>query len=516
DNVTLVDAGDAVQGGAVGKLTEGEAIIQLMNEVGYDIMTPGNHEFDYQVPQMLYLMDMFEGAVIASNFIDLDTNTTIFDAYELIDYGSFQIAYVGIVTPETYTSSTPAYFQDEEGNLLYSFCEGQDGTALYATVQASVDDAISNGADYVIAIAHLGIEEAAAPYRSTDVIANTTGIDVLLDGHSHSVVEAAEIENANGDIVIVNQTGSKFSHLGKITINDNTGTITAELISSETYTDKDPEILSSIDAINETQAELLQQVVGTIDTPLIINDPETGELLVRSSETNLGNFCADALRYILDTDIALANGGGIRSDIEAGEVTYEDIIAVFPWNNNAISIEISGQVILDALEMGATAYPEENGGFLQVSGLTYSIDTSIPSSVVVDETGGFVEVNGEYRVTNVMIGDENLDLDEMYSVGGLDYLLQLGGDGMTMFEGATVIKDKYAIDNEVLMTYLSEGDFGDMYDNLYGQGRISIADGTTTESTFPIMYGIGLLVVLAILLFVVIKQTISRKRKDAA
>lgn len=482
DNVTLVDAGDAIQGSAIGLLTEGEAIIELMNEVGYDIMTLGNHEFDYKVPQMLYLMDLFTGTVVSSNFMDLTTGTSVFDAYEIVDYGSFQVAYVGITTPETYTKATPSYFQDEDGDFIYGFCEGNDGQNLYDNVQDSVDAAIAKGADYVIALAHLGIDEDAEPYRSTDVIANTTGIDVMIDGHSHTEIVGEEILNEDGDIVILNQTGEKFDNLGKITINYTTDTITAELISSEDYTKKDETVQALVDEINAEQAELLQQVVATIDTALVINDPDTDEFLIRSSETNLGDFCADAYRYVLETDIGIVNGGGIRADIDAGEVTYEDIIAVHPFGNYATSIEVSGQVILDALEMGASAYPGNSGGFLQVSGLTYTIDSSISSSVVVDDMGGFVSVEGEYRVTNVMVGDEPLDLNKLYTVGSHDYLLLSGGDGMTMFEGATVLKSMYAIDNEVLITYMTEVGLEDNYDNIYGQGRITIVDGSSANT----------------------------------
>lgn len=483
DNVTLVDAGDAVQGGAVGKLTNGEAIIELMNAVGYDIMTLGNHEFDYQVEQMLYLMEMFTGITVSSNFIDLLTGESVYDPYTIVDYGSFQVAYVGITTPETYTKATPAYFQDDDGNFIYGFCEGDDGENLYQNVQESVDAAIAEGADYVIAVAHLGIDEASSPYTSTEVIANTTGIDVLLDGHSHTEVEGVEIANKDGDMVITNQTGEKFDNLGKITIDNSTGTITAELISSDDYTEKDATIQALVDGINEEQGVLLEQVVTTIDTTLIAYDLETDEEIIRSQETNLGDFCADAYRYVLDTDIALVNGGGIRSNIEAGEVTYADIIAVHPWGNYAMSVEVSGQAILDALEMGASSCPSSSGGFLQVSGLTYTINTSIESSIVTDEYGSFVSVDGEYRVSNVMVGDEALDLEKMYSVASHNYLLENGGDGMTMFQDATVIASMFAIDNEVLMTYMTDYDIDGKYDDVDGDGRITIIDGSEDTST---------------------------------
>ncbi len=489
-NVTLVDAGDAVQGGAIGKLTSGEAIIDLMNEVGYDIFTPGNHEFDYQMEQFYKLMNSFNGSVISSNFIELSTNKSVYDAYEIVSYGDFEIAYVGITTPETFTKSTPAYFQDGNGNFIYSFSEGNNGQTLYNNVQNSVDKAISEGADYVVAVAHLGVEEGSNPYRSTDVIANTTGIDVIIDGHSHTTLENEIIKNKNGEDVILNQTGDKFENLGKITINNNTGEITAELISGDEetgYTKKDAEVQSKVDEVNAEFEVLLNTVIAHSEVDLVVNDPETGDRLIRNQETNLGDLCADAYRSMLDADVAIVNGGGIRADVSAGDITYGDVIAVHPWGNNAMSVEVSGQVILDALEMGAKSSPEESGGFMQVSGLTYTINTAIPSSVVTDEQGGFVKVDGAYRVGEVVIGGEPIDLDKMYVLAAHDYMLLHFGDGMTMFKDAKVVKPMFMVDNEVLMTYIQDdlnGVVTDDYANIDGQGRIKIVN-ETIEPTNP-------------------------------
>lgn len=481
DNVTLVDAGDAVQGDSIGKLTEGEAIIDMMNAVGYDYMAPGNHEFDYKVDQFLVLMDMFEGTVISSNFIDLSTGDAVYDAYGIeeytIDGTTYKVAYVGITTPETLVSSSPTYFQDENGDYIYSFCQGNDGEDLYANVQASVDAALAEGADYVVAIGHLGIEEEASPYTSIEVIENTTGIDVMIDGHSHSEIIGQEVWNEEGDVVILNQAGEKFDNLGVITIDPTTDEITAKLVSAEEYTEEDETVKAVVDAWIAEFEELLNEVVATTEVTLAAYDPETGDRLVRTQETNLGDLCADAYRTILDADIALINGGGIRADIEIGDITYADIIAVQPFGNMATSIEVSGQVILDALEMGSSASPEENSAFLHVSGMTYTIDTTIESSLVVDESGCFVSVDGEYRVTDVMIGDEPLDLEKMYVVAGYDYMLLSYGDGLTMFKDAEVVRSEVMIDNEVLIDYITDelgGVVGEEYSNINGEGRITI------------------------------------------
>jgi len=164
-NVTLVDAGDAVQGAAIGTLSKGEYIVEIMNYVGYDIVVPGNHEFDYGMEQMLALMDMHDAAVVSANFIDLRTGETVFEPYQIIDYGDVQVAYVGITTPKAFTSSTPKYFQDDKGNYIYSLSEDDTGEALYNVVQKAVDDAIEAGADYVIAVGHCGIGDDVKPWQ---------------------------------------------------------------------------------------------------------------------------------------------------------------------------------------------------------------------------------------------------------------------------------------------------------------------------------------------------------------
>ncbi|WP_409969375.1 DUF3089 domain-containing protein [Bengtsoniella intestinalis] len=484
--VTLVDAGDFVQGDAIGALTDGEAIIEIMNQVGYDIVTLGNHEFDYQVPQMFYLMEQLESDVVSCNFVDTATGASVFDPYVIYSYGDVDVAYVGITTPETFTKATPSYFMDENGDFIYGFCQGNNGQDLYDTVQTAIDEALADGADYVIGIAHLGIEETAAPWRSTDVIANTTGMDVLIDGHSHTEAAGEEVANLDGDMVLMSQTGEKFNNIGKITITDDG--ITAELVSVEDYTEKDATVQTVIDDINADFETLLNSVVATSDVALIATDLATGAEIVRSQETNLGDLVADAYRTVLDADVAIINGGGIRADIAAGDITYADIIAVNPWGNNATSVRVTGQVLLDTLELGAISAPEVNPAFMQVSGMTYTIDTTIPSSVVTDDKGSFLRVDGDYRVTDVMIGGQPLDLEAYYTVGSHDYMLLSFGDGMTMFEGAEVVKDRVMVDNELLIAYVEDmlgGVVGDAYAHPNGQGRITIlteAADTTAAS----------------------------------
>ncbi len=472
--VTLVDAGDAVQGGPVGKLTTGMAIVDIMNAAEYDIFVLGNHEFDYQIPRMFELMEAMDAEIVSSNFIDLETGESVFNAYAIVSYGDVDVAYVGITTPESFTKSTPTYFQDENGEFIYGFSEDESGEALYANVQASVDAALEDGADYVIALGHLGVDEQSAPWRSTDVIENTTGIDVFIDGHSHTTI-TEEIANEDGETVLLNQTGAYFSSLGKIMIDTEENSITAELITE--YEPENAEVKAVVDEIIAEHEVLLNEVVAQTDVVLAVTDPATGERMIRNSETNLGNLAADGYRYLLEADVALVNGGGIRADIEVGEVTNNDIISVHPFGNNATLVAVTGQMLLDALEMGSKNAPEESGGFLHVSGMTYAIDTTIPSSVVTDDKGSFVSVDGEYRVFDVTVGGEPLDLDEVYTVASHDYMLLSFGDGMTMFDGAEVLREYVMVDNEVLINYITEnlgGVVGEEYSDVYGEGRITM------------------------------------------
>ncbi len=483
DHVTLVDAGDAIQGGPIGKLTTGQAIVDIMNQVGYDVFVLGNHEFDYQVPRMMELMSQMQAKVISSNFMDLAKGEPVYEPYTIISQGGIDVAYIGITTPESFTKSTPTYFQDTNGAFIYGFEEGNQGKDLYENVQASVDKAKAEGAEYIVAVGHLGIEETSAPWRSYDVIANTTGIDVFIDGHSHSMIEGEVIKDKAGEDVILNQTGTKFEGIGKVMINPTTDMITAEVVKE--YEEKDTTVAGFINGINQEFEEILNQVVAKTETPLAVTDPATGERMIRNRETNLGNLVADGYRVTLEADVALVNGGGIRADIEVGDITNEEIINVHPFGNNGTTVRVSGQVIQDALEMGAQNAPGESGGFLHVSGMTYTIDTTIPSSVKTDDQGAFLGVEGAYRVKDIMIAGQPIDLNQSYVVASHDYLLLSYGDGMTMFKDAEVVKDRVIVDNEILINYIKEnlgGVVGDSYANVYGENRITVLTEQMEES----------------------------------
>jgi 2',3'-cyclic-nucleotide 2'-phosphodiesterase (5'-nucleotidase family) len=472
--VALVDAGDAVQGDAIGTLSKGSYIVDIMNKVGYDVATPGNHEFDYGMDRFFELRDMAKFPYVSTNFIDLATGKPVLEPYAMLTFNGVKVAIVGVSTPMTISTSTPTFFQDAAGNFIYGFGQKDGAQGFYTIVQSAVDAAIAEGADYVVGLVHLGIDAITSPYTSSELIENTRGIDVVIDGHSHSTIECERIKNLDGERVLLTQTGTKLAAVGMLYITKE-GSMSTGLITSAPEKDADTE--AYIATIQAQFEDLLNEVVAKTDVDLTIFEPGTdpGVRIVRNSETNLGDLCADAYRYISGADIAFVNGGGVRTNIPMGDITYGAIIKVHPFGNELCMVEATGQEILDALEMGSRVTPSENGGFLQVSGLTYEIHTYIPSSVKVDENNMFVSVDGEYRVKNVMIGGEPLDLAKTYTLASHNYMLKNAGDGFTMFQDNTFILDSIMIDNQVLINYIVDGLgglVGEEYADPHGQGRI--------------------------------------------
>ncbi len=488
-HVLLVDNGDSIQGEPVGTMTTGEANIKLMNAVGYDIATMGNHEFDYGMDRFFELSKMANFPYISCNFNK--GGELQFAPYVIKEFDGVKIAFVGITTPKTLTSSTPKYFQDENGNFIYGFFEDETGEGLYNAVQKAVDDARAEGASIVIAMAHLGNEAECSPYTYKDVIANTTGINALLDGHSHDT-DHVEMRNKARETVLRQGCGTKLEGVGYLKIAAKNGAMKAGVMmwnnddfnATQLY-QLDTDVTKAVAEATETLNAKLAEVVAKTDVELTINDPvavtEDGKAvrIIRNAETNLGDLCADAYRYVSGADIAFVNGGGIRVSIKEGDITLNDILKVHPFGNALCVCEATGQQILDALEFGAKDVPGEFGGFLQVSGLTYEIHTSVPSSVKLDEKGLFAGVEGEYRVKNVMVGDEPLDLEKIYTLASHNYMLQGQGDGYTIFEDNVYTQESVMLDNQVLITYITEGlngVVGAEYANPYGQGRIVAVD----------------------------------------
>lgn len=486
--VALVDCGDALQGDAIGTISQGEYLVDIMNKVGYDFAVLGNHEFDYGMERLAELMEMSDAAYLGCNVDYTGSGENALSAlqqYEIVDYGDTKVAFIGISAPESISQSTPAYFMDENGDIVYSFCS-DSGEALYSRVQETVDSCREEGADYVIALTHLGDDESSAPFRSTDLIAGTSGIDAVLDSDSHSAIDSDMVEKEEGREIPLSSSGTGLENIGQLTITPE-GDITTRLISD--FEEKDSDMESFIADIQSEYEEELQQVIAGSDVELT-TESEDGVRLIRKRETNLGDFCADAYRQIAGADIAFVNGGGIRADLPEGDITYEDILAVHPYGNHLCVVEATGQEILDALEMGSRSTMAEtgdgekaageSGGFLQVSGLRYTIDTSVDSTVKVDKDGMFVSCGQQRRVKNVEVlqddgSYEPIDVDETYTLASHDYMLRQSGDGFTMFADNEMVVEEGMVDYQILITYISDylgGSIGEQYSS--PDGRITV------------------------------------------
>ena len=507
--VLLVDAGDHVQGTAYGSMDQGASIIELMNAAGYDAATPGNHEFDYGMDRAKELMRDADFPYLSCNWVDLRTNLRVLPEIKVFVRGGVRIAFVGITTPETFTKSTPAYFMNKaQTKYIYDILGGEDGQKLYSAVQKAVDKAKCL-ADVVIGLGHLGVDPSSSPWTSEEVIAHTTGFDAFIDGHSHTVMENKQVADASGRLVTLTQTGSYFANVGEMTIAPD-GTISTRLVS--TYDQEDVAVAAEQAAWVSSVDEMLGEKIAVADTKFYITDPATGKRRIRSGETNLGDFVADGIyTYFnevekLHCDIAIMNGGGIRSDEDVGYWTFKTCKQVSPFGNVACLMSVTGKQIQDALEFAARfagAEGKENGGFLQVAGATYEIHTDIPNTVQTDDKNVWIgSATGTPRVQNVKIYDrhtgtyEPLDPAKTYALAGMNYTLRNLGDGFAMFDGAELIKDYVSEDYLVMSTYAMT--FGGVdaeglphlssansvlaeypgylldYENPYGAGRISI------------------------------------------
>ena len=481
--VVLVDAGDAIQGDTIGTVSKGEYLVDIMNEVGYDFCVLGNHEFDYGTDVLSSLLEKAEAQYLNATITYTGNGKNLLAKtvpYAIERYGFLDVAFIGVSTPESITKSTPRYFMEGD-EFVYDFAAGED---LYKTVQSVVDEVREKGADFVVVISHLGVEEGSEPNRATDLIANTTGIDALIDGHSHTTAPFELVADKSGKKVVYTQTGTKLNAIGKLTITKD-GSIKAELVSEA---EKDPEVTAFIDNLKSEYESLVNTVVAHTAVELSITD-ENGVRAVRNRETAIGDLCADAYRAVADTDIAFVNGGGIRATIKKGDITTANMISVHPYGNYLCSCYATGAEILDALEHSvantqAVAAQDgkavgESGGFLQVSGLKFTIDTSIPSSVKKDDKGLFVDVEGERKVKDVYVEKDGewvpLDPEATYTVACHNYMLQDMGDGYTMFADNQYILDNVMLDNQVIITYICDflgGNVGEEYGA--PQGRITI------------------------------------------
>ena len=491
-DVLLVDAGDHIQGTAYGSMDDGATIIELMNEAGYDLATPGNHEFDYGMARAKAVLREADFPYVSCNWVDLRTGFNVLPSVKFFFVGGRKIAFVGVTTPETFTKSTPAYFMnDAQTQYIYDILGGEDGQKLYDAVQKAIDKAEFWGADTIIGLGHLGVDPSSSPWTSEEVIAHTHGFTAFIDGHSHTVMANKQVTDASGKAVTLTQTGSYFKNIGKMTVGAD-GTITTELI--DTYEGLDAAVAATASNWISAVDDMLGEEIAVGDTKFYINDPATGKRRIRSGETNLGDFVADGIyTYFneieeLHCDIAIMNGGGIRTDVEAGPWSFKTCKTVSPFGNVACLMSVTGQQIQDALEFGARfagAEGKENGGFLQVAGARYTIHTGTPNTVQTNDKNVWTGSAATPRVSNVEIYDKTtgtykpLDPNATYALAGMNYTLRNLGDGFAMFDGATLIKDYVSEDYLVMSSYAA------MFGGVDANGLPHLASANSPLADYP-------------------------------
>lgn len=529
--VLLADAGDHIQGTAYGSLDKGKSIIELMNTADYDVATLGNHEFDYNMQGCMNVIDWAQFPYVSCNFYREANGVrgeNVLDSYTMFNCGNEKIAFVGITTPETFSKSTPAYFQDENGKFIYGISGGEDGTALQQDVQEAIDEALQAGATQVVALGHLGVDVSSKPWTSEETIAKVSGLDAFIDGHSHTVMEHKNVKDKNGNDVLLTQTGEYFNRIGMMVIDSDSGEITTDFIecngndedgytlSSELYSGTqlvfDVNVKQKKDSWLSEIDNRLGQNIGSTDLTFDNYDSDNNRL-VRKQETNTGDFATDALYYLfdnmgLDVDVSVMNGGGIRNKAVTGDITYKTCKDIHTFGNVACLQTITGQQMLDMLEWGAryVGTDAENGSFLHASGITYKINTSVEDTTKEDDMGIWTGGPDKYRVYDVKVYNKNtnkwdsLDLAKKYNLAGYNYTLRDLGGGFAMLDGAVNVLDYVMEDYMVLANYVKGFQNGIVkaqnsplldkysallidYSNVNGSGRIKATNGYEQNDT---------------------------------
>ena len=454
--VASVSCGDYLQGGTAGALSRGQYIVDVMKEVAFDAVTLGNHEFDYGMPRMQELMLEIGTTVVCTNLYKYGTSVALFSPYVIKEYGTRSVAFVGVTTPESMSGESYSFY-DNDGNQTYDLRTDD----VYNLVQAAVDEARGKGADYVVILAHLGEEQPALGMTSHQLIANTRGIDAVLDGHSHSVIPHDEVANLDGKLVPVSQTGTQFANVGKLVISAD-GTITTSLIPVEDIPYERASVSAALDKVHQEMDQKTARKIAHSDYELIMRDAD-GNRLIRRGETNLADLLTDAVRHTLEAQIGLFNGGGFRSGIPAGDITYGDIVNAQPFDDHLSKFEATGAQILSMLERCTSKLPSEEGQFPQVSGLRYTVhqqsDTVSDVAVLDGASGNWIPLDpaGRYTIAS----------SDYYARGGFYDTLK---DCKQLFYSTGLVRDALSDFMEITL--------GGVIPDIYAgpQGRITVVD----------------------------------------
>jgi 2',3'-cyclic-nucleotide 2'-phosphodiesterase (5'-nucleotidase family) len=483
DHVLLVDAGDAVQGTVIASLSNGTEIIRMMNRAGYDLAAPGNHEFDFGFDALEECSELLSCGYTCANFCTAD-GEPVFSPWKILEAGDLKIGFVATVTPYTFTQTSIRNIVNEVGEPMYDFLVDNTGDRLCDALQKRIDEVRANGADYVILLAHLGSDtKTPSIYSSNAVVGKLTGLDMVIDSHTHEVYNT-RIPDKEGRMIPVAQAGEKLKAVGQLTIYrdghmeetlvelvPSVSGIPSELVQRK-KTDRyvDPEMKAFLDDITASYEPVLERKIGYNPADLVVWDGVRD--YNRAEENGLCDLVADSQRVLAGAQAAMVHAGSVRNNLSAGEITCKDVLNTLPYYNEIVKVSVSGQMILDALEFSVSFLPKRVGGFLQVSGISFSVNPDLGSSVQTDEKKQFICVEGDRRVHDVTIAGRALDPKAEYTLA-INMFLLTGGDGYTMFKEADILETMPLSDNEMLMKYIEEN-LGGVIPEKYGEplGRI--------------------------------------------
>lgn len=454
--VALVSAGDFLQGDLAGALSTGRYIVDIMKNMGYDAVTLGNHEFDYGMPRMQELLPIIGTNVVCANLFEMGATTPMYQPYFIKQYGDKRIAFVGATTPGSMTDEAYAFY-DTDGTQLYDLRTND----CYSLVQQAADKARQEGADYVVVLSHLGETEPHTGVNSHKLVESTRGIDVVLDGHTHSVIPCDLVANLDNVLVPTTQTGTKFNNVGKLWISPE-GKFVTTLVAKEDIPYTNDAITATTDSIKKLMKNVTIEKMATTDFDLPAMEGSTW--LVRHQETTIGNLISDAFRTIFDCQIGLINGGAVRSNINKGVISFGGVIAVQPNDNNMCILQVTGEELMTMLTKSTASSPGDDGSFPQVSGMKFTIHT------------------GSHTVTDVMILDKGkdtyspLDLNATYTLCTTDYCYNRGGMYKTL-ANCKLVSIEPRLSRDALRDYLKytlKGVVPERYKNV--EGRITIVN----------------------------------------
>ena len=468
--VILTDAGDYSQGTTYVSTTKGADAIDMMNIAGYDIVTIGNHEFDYGYAQLAENMKKAEFKVLCANILDED-GKPIFDANMIYTTESgVKIGFLGLDTPEAQTKANPAKIQG------LTFLTGKE---FYACAQEEIDALEEQGADVIVCLAHLGVDPESEPYRSVDLLNNTSGIDMLIDGHSHTVMTEGE----NGEPI--QSTGTALENIGVIVIDDETKAV------EDNYLVPVTEDMAADEAVAAAAQKIMDRVIAEYGEVFAVSEVDLNGARApgnRTEETNLGDLITDAMVWTIQKDagsvkvpaeniVAITNGGGIRAPIAKGDISKNDVNTVLPFGNTVTVVYVTGAEMLEALEASTYCSPTAIGGFPQFAGMKITLNT-FKKYDAREETYPGSTYYGPASINRVTIGSVNgkpFDPEATYAVITNDFCAG-GGDTYYAFANASAQFDTGIPMDEAVMDYITtelKGVVGEKY--AAPQGRLSFA-----------------------------------------